>query len=196
MAKKESTPARPEATMSVMEAIYKRHAIRSHAPKKVDEKTIKLLLDAAVHAPTAMHEEPWAFAIIQDEKTLKRISEIAKKMIPGTDEGGHNFERVLQPGFSIFYDAPALIVIYGKPMGGFVAADCWLAAENLMLAACSMDLGTCVIGLSVTALNSIELKEELGIPSGMTAYVPIIVGTPSGKIADVSRKEAEILLWK
>ena len=185
-----------DGKMDVINAIYQRHAVRSYLPAKPDEETIKFLLDAARHAPSAMNEQPWAFAVIQDKKTLEHISKVAKKMIPESDESGHNFERFLQPDFSVFYDAPTLIVIYGKPLGDFVAAECWLAAENLMLAACSIGLGTCVIGLAISALNSREIKEELGIPSGMTAYAPIIVGTPRGDILPVAREEPEILVWK
>jgi nitroreductase len=46
--------------------------------KKLDEPTIRALLDAAVQAPTAMHTEPWAFVVIQDDATLKRFSDRAK----------------------------------------------------------------------------------------------------------------------
>lgn len=77
-----------------------------------------------------------------------------------------------------------------------MAADCWLAAENLMLAATSLELGTCVIGLAVSALNTPVWKKELGIPQGMVAYAPIIVGTPSGEVPPVPRKEPEIVIWK
>jgi nitroreductase len=45
----------------------------------------------------------------------------------------------------------------------------WLAAENLMLAAHAMGLGTCVIGSAVPALNTPKSKAELNIPSECTA---------------------------
>lgn len=87
------------------------------------------------------------------------------------------------PEFCVFYDAGTLIVICAKPMGPFAVADCWLAAENLMLAACAMGLGTCCIGSAVPALNTVDAKAELGIPLDVTAVAPIIVGVPSGSIA-------------
>lgn len=186
----------PEITMNVIDAIYKRHAVRAYTTQKIDEKTIWFLLDTAVHAPTALHEEPWAFAVIQDKDTLKRLSDSTKKTLGDAAARGHAFERFLQPDSSVFYDAGTLIVIYGRPAGAFVAADCWLAAENLMLAACSLGLGTCVIGLAVTALNTPEWKKALGIPADMTAYAPIIVGEPSGKIIKGTRKKPEILVWR
>jgi nitroreductase len=97
--------------------------------------------------------------------------------------------------FNIFYDAGTLVVICAKPMGPFVAADCWLAAENLMLAACAMGLGTCVIGSAVPALNTPAVKAELGIPAEYSAVAPIIVGGPSGETRPTARREPEILAW-
>lgn len=86
-----------------------------------------------------------------------------------------------------------LIVICADKTGPFVAADCWLAAENLMLTACSMGLGTCVIGSAVAALNAPDMKTELGIPEEVTAVCPIIVGVPAGEAAPTSRKAPRIL---
>lgn len=192
-------PTTNPATMSVMDAIYNRRAVRAYTAKAVERDTVKSLLEAAVHAPTAVHEEPWAFAVIQDRKTLQRLSDSAKKLIPFLErdihlpgEKTHHFT----PPENVFYDAGTLIVIYGKPIGAFVVADCWLAAENLMLAACGMGLGTCVIGLAVAALNTPEWKSELKVPSEMTAYAPIIVGVPSGPTPATGRRKPEVLVWK
>lgn len=177
--------------MSVIDAIRHRRATRSFTNERVGDAAIHSLLDAAIRAPTAMHEEPWEFAIVQDKAVLKRLSDDAKAAM--RDEPN----RV--PGFTlpdnIFYDAGTLIVIYGKPMGPFVVADCWLAAENLMLAACAMGLGTCVIGLALTALNSAKWKAELKVPPDVTAYAPIIVGAPRGAVPASSRNDPRILSW-
>ncbi len=149
-----------------------------------------------------MHEEPWAFAVIQDKNLMNRLSDHTKELLAGgTDPihspgGSHPPERFTDPEFNIFYNAGTLIVICGKPLGPFAIADCWLAAENLMLAACAKGLGTCVIGLAVTALNTPEWKKELGIPAETTVFAPIIVGTPSGETPLVPRRPPEILAWK
>ena len=191
-----------DASMSAMDAIFHRRAVRDYAPQKIDEAAIRMLLDAAVHAPTAIHEEPWAFAIVQDRNTLKRLSDYVKELlVSGADPihpllRGHGAGRFTSPEFNAFYNAGTLIVICGKPLGPFVVADCWLAAENLMLAACAHGLGTCPIGLAVAALNTPQWKQELGIPAEMTAIAPIIVGRPAGETPPVARKPPEILSWK
>ena len=53
--------------LGALDAIHQRRAIRAFTADAVDASTIRQLLDAAVHAPTAMHLEPWAFVIVQDQ---------------------------------------------------------------------------------------------------------------------------------
>ena len=105
-------------------------------------------------------------------------------------------DLVNKPDFHVFYNAGTLIVIYSKFQGQFVVADCWLAAENLMLAACAKGLGSFVIGFAVSALNTQEWKADLGIPAEMTAIAPIIVGLPASETPLVPRKEPDIFTWK
>lgn len=187
--------------MSALDAINTRCSVRRYAPSKLDRAAIQALLDAAVRAPTAIHAEHWAFVVIQDTQLLRQVSDVAKAIFleedhHGLDRGGHALDIFQQPEFNIFYDASTLIVICGKLTGPFVAADCWLAAENLMLAACAIGLGTCVIGSAVGGLNTPELKARLGIPEEMTAVAPIIVGMPAGATAASPRKAAQVLAWK
>ena len=99
------------------------------------------------------------------------------------------------PNFNIFYDAGTLIIIGCKARGPFVEADCWLAAENLMLAATAKGLGTCCIGFAVGILNTEEVKRELGIPEDGAAVAPIIVGVPRDPIPAGSRKPPAVLTW-
>ena len=193
--------AKIEVSMSGMDAIYHRRSVRDYAPGKINQTVIRSLLDAAVHAPTAMHEEPWSFVVIQDRKLLDRLSESAKKKVYSeaqgstSDQAKHTLQVVDKPDFHVFYNAGTLIVIYSKLEGPFVVADCWLAAENLLLAACAQGYGTCVIGFAVSTLNTPEWKAELKIPAGMTAVAPVIVGVAAGETPPVPRKPAEILTW-
>jgi nitroreductase len=193
------------------DTIHRRRAVRSYTPDKLDESTVRRLLEAAVQAPTAMHLEPWAFVVIQDVGLLERLSDQAKVLAqaaveedaghrnlvkaPGVPAASDLLALLANPSFNIFYDASTLIVICGKPLGRFVTADCWLAAENLMLAACAIDLGTCCIGFAVPVLNTPDVKRELGIPADATAIAPIIVGVPKGITPPVGRKAPDVLRW-
>jgi nitroreductase len=190
------------SSIGLMDAIYNRRSIRDYLPEKVSKDLIDILLDAAVQAPSALHEEPCAFAIIQDKGMLDRLSECTKKLLHDellktkSEQRKHILNVAGQQDFQIFYNANTLVVICSKFQDSFVAADCWLAAENFMLSAYAHGLGSRVIGFSVAALNLPEWKAEIGIPKEMTAVVPIILGIPSSPSLSAGRKSPEVIAWK
>ena len=193
-----------EPQAGVLRAIYARRAVRAYETVQPDEAVVGELLDAAVQAPTARHLEPWGFVVVQDKALLKRYSDRAKAMLldPSLAVGwgsaparpGHP-ALLADPAFNIFYDAGTLIVVCRTTGGTFADADCWLAAENLMLAATGKGLGSCCIGLAVPVLNTGEAKRELGIPDEGAAVAPIIVGIPKGTLARVPRRAPQVLRW-
>ncbi|MFA6303174.1 MAG: nitroreductase family protein [Legionella sp.] len=199
---KSKTMDKDRVLIDVMDAIYNRHAVRDYLPKKVESSVINKLLDAAIHAPAALHEESRAFVVIQDKKILDRLSDTAKSLTliesqqSSSQQRNHILEVVNQKEFNVFYNASTLIVIYSTFHGPFVAADCWLAAENLMLSALAHGLASCVIGFAITALNSPEWRAEFNIPKEMTAVAPIIVGLPAGNTVPAIHEPPKVLIWK
>ena len=189
----------PKVEMTIFETILARRSVRRYKARKVDRTTISILLEAAVHAPTAIHQEPWAFVVIQDKVLLRSLSDLAKPLFiaeaqeKGLEHAGHSFDIFNYPDFNIFYDATTLILICGRTSAPSFSADCWLAAENLMLAACAMGLGSCVVGSALPALNTPETKVLLSIPENFIAVAPIIVGYPDDEIVPVMRKNPVIL---
>jgi nitroreductase len=195
-----------ERPLSALDAIYTRRSVRDYQPIAVEKSTVRGLLDAAVQAPTGIHAQPWLFAIVQDAAILRRLSDRAKAIwtrehasepLPIAEGLQSAFlSRLNDPAFNIFYNAGTLIVICARETNRFVTADCWLAAENLMLAASALGLGTCCIGAATPALNTPEGKYELRIRSDVTAVVPIIVGAPAGTAAPIARHEPLIVSWQ
>jgi nitroreductase len=184
--------------MNLIEAIHARRAVRAYSPRKVSDDAIGSLLAAAVQAPSAMNAQSWGFAVVQDAARLRRYSDLAKRMLLelSPDQKTRRYEQLLRDeNFNIFYDASTLIVICATALGPYSDADCWLAAENLMLAACDQGLGTCCIGFAVPVLNTADVKAELQIPAGGAAVAPVIVGYPSAVVPPVARAAPKILSW-
>jgi nitroreductase len=185
--------------MSIFEAVLARRSVRRYKAREVGKDIIRVLLEAAVHAPTAIHQEPWGFVVIQDKKLLQDLSDRAKPLFMdeihqhNVQNIGHMLDIFNKPDFNIFYNAGTLILICGRADAPYYIADSWLAAENLMLAACAMDLGTCVIGSAVPALNTLEIKNQLGIPDHFSVVAPITLGYPDGEIVPVLRKKPVVL---
>jgi nitroreductase len=87
------------------------------------------------------------------------------------DEPG--WDWVDRPGFTIFWDAPVVIIISG-PVG-----DCCRAGQNLMLSAHARGLGTCWVGSPMLWLGTSEVRAELKIPSALVPVAVLCLGYPA-----------------
>lgn len=186
--------------MELKEAIFNRRSVRSYTDTTVTKEVIEQLLTAAAQAPSAMNSQPWAYAVIQDANLLKEYSNRAKQhlldsldKVPQLNKYKAAFEN---PDFNIFYNATSLIIIFAKDEAMHASGDCCLAAQNLMLTAHSLGLGSCWIGFAYAFLNLPEVKAELAIPEGYVAVAPIIVGYPQVNPPAVPKKAPEVLFWK
>lgn len=186
--------------MNTIDTIYERRSVRRFSDKELTDAEIERLLNAAVQAPTATNSQPWVFSVIQDSNELLNISDGAKAFLLSnvdTLPGLRKYAKVLaKPKYNIFYSAKCVIVIYAKPEGPSPEYDCCLAAQNVMLAATELGLGTCWIGFASHYLNLPEIKAKFNIPSEYKAVAPIILGHPQYKMLPVKKKPPEILYWQ
>ena len=169
--------------MDLKQAISSRHAVRSYTRESVREQDVRRLLEAAVRAPNARNEQPWSFVIVQNRDLLQRYSDLTKAQLSASPRNAaFPAVRALlnSPSFDVFHGAGTLVVICGNADNEYAEADCWLAAENLMLTACDLGFGTCPVGSAISCLNSETVKRELGIPTNIDAIAPIVVGYPDG----------------
>lgn len=186
--------------MDTIECIYSRRSIRKFKPDPVSSETINQLLEISTMAPSSSNTQPWSFVVIQDIDLLKNYSDSSKEIylkILGDNPDPRGYKTKLSnPDFNVFYNAGTVIIIYGDSSYKNVIGDCSLAAQNLMLAAHHLGLGTCWIGFAEPLFNSLDFKEKMGIPQTYKAVAPIILGYPAVTPKNYSRKEPNILFWK
>lgn len=192
--------AAPRCGVDLMDAIYKRQAMRWYAPHQIDPDQVRALIDAAIQAPSAANQQPWAFAVIQDPALVQRVSDRVKELTlaRATETSPLWRQRALlsNPSFHVFYGAPTVILICGRKGTRFPAnEDCFLAAQNLMLAAYGLGLGTCPIGFAREALNDPALKQEIGIGDDHDVVMPIAAGYAAEIPVPDPREEPRILAW-
>jgi nitroreductase len=181
--------------MDVLEAIYRRRSVRDYADEAVDDATVELLVQAAVQAPSGMDLQPWSFIAVTDRRVLERWSQAAKtQLMAATPHLAERFGPLVEPGFNIFYNAPALMVICAATPDPMSLTDCCLAAQNFMLAACARGLGSCWIGFAQAWMDTPEGRAELSLPAGHVAAAPIIFGRPRAA-PDAPPRRAAPLRW-
>lgn len=185
--------------MELLEAIYQRRATRDFSSAVVTPGVVRDLLAAAVQAPSALNLQPWAFAVLHGRARLVRCSDQAKAhLLAATDPSyglDPRIDQYLTPHLNIFHGADTLILICARPGRFAPVEDCFLAAQNLMLAAHGMGLGSCPVGFARSWFNLPETKSALAIPAHYTAVLPIVVGYPARAPAPVGRDAPEIVSW-
>ena len=157
------------------------------------------MLEAATYAPSAINVQPWKFTIVTNKAEMKKLSDTAKpmlvRMLPDVgDEGLAGLKkRLADPNYNIFYNAPQLIFVSGlkSPYGIY---DCSMAAQNMMLSAYTLGVGSCWIGTAVALANQPNVKADLGVPEDHEVHAAIIFGYPKGGFPKAPEKRpAQVL---
>lgn len=180
--------------MDVHAAIYGRRAIRTFQEREVPSELVDRLIDAAIQAPSSMDLEPWAFVVIEGKKRLEHYSALAKERFIEHGPITPHMKATLQDiGFDIFHGAPMLIVLCATGDDPQAVEDCSLAAQNLMLAAYDMGLGTCPIGFARPWLRLTETKHDLKISPKYVPAFPLAVGYPAEQPHPHGRRTPEVI---
>jgi nitroreductase len=185
---------------SVFSNIYARRAVREYKPEDVPDEIINELILAGIYAPSALNEQPWRFVVIKNKGLIKKCSDRAKKLwlervrSPVTDDDRELIGLASDPGFNIFYDAPVLVLIFSRPGMDSPEFGCALAAENMMLAARSLDIGSCWVGMGAIIGSDREMMREIGVPEDHRLMSQVIFGYPAKKEIEVPERNRDVIL--
>lgn len=161
---------------TVLEIIKARKSIRAYKDKALPKSVIKDILEAASNAPTARNMQELEYKVITNKPLISKLNDgIAKAMqIEGMPLKG-------QPGAkpNFFYGAPLLILVTAPKDNLWATVDAGLAAQNIMLYATSIDLGSVFIGMAKLIEKDKSLLKALHIVDNMTLVAAVICGYPS-----------------
>jgi len=159
----------------VLEVIKSRRSIRKSLPEQLKEEQLQAILEAGNYAPSAHNEQSWHFTVIRNKELLDRISAKSKEAMAAQGEDwvknmGGNKE------FHLFYHAPAVIVVSMRKDALSPLVDCCAAIENMLLAAESLDIGTCWIGLVRYYFAQKDELPRLKLPAGYEPCYAVALG--------------------
>jgi nitroreductase len=184
--------------MDTLQAIRTRRSVRDFNREPVSTDMLYQVIAAAGFAPSAMNEQPWHFTIVNDTEILNGLSKRAKawmvKNVSNMPRSNHFRDILNDPDFDIFYGAPVLVLISAPTEDHWAAEDCSVAAQNLMLMATSLGLGSCWIGFSQDWLNTPDGREFLSLSQQSLVVAPIVLGHPKAPPPPVARK-APAISW-
>lgn len=174
----------------VIDAIEARHSIRAYKDTPVEHEKLQLLAECGVKAPSAMNRQEWEVRIVESKEWIDNCTAAYLKAVEGTDKAKY----ILTPTFkNIFRNAPTVIFV-AAPEGVFAGENVGCLAQNIMLAATELGLGTCFLG-SVQMMFAepamAECVASLGFSDGYRLRYALAVGypdeTPDAKPRDLSK---------
>ena len=188
----------------IIEIIKSRRCVREYKEDQIPDADIEFLIDCAGYAPSGLNMQPWGFLVIKNRDVIRRLSETCKKsMIPmleglkQTSKSAEDYLAFLKTeGSDMFYGAPLLVIIFGNRKAPTAVYDCAMAAQTMMLAAQSIDIGSCWIGAAQKALMDEKLLKELDAPEGYIIVAPLIFGYPKGKTEIPERIKPQVVWVK
>lgn len=193
----------------LVDLMRSRRSCRRYTDKPVPGPVLDDLVRAAVTAPSGTNSQAWTFTVLTSRAAVlglgqavrgffRRINRLAANPVVrkglaflGRSEL-ENYYREYYPSVAaalaawdrdrtdrLFHGAPAVILIGSRPGASCPAEDALLAAQNLLLTAHAMGLGTCLIGYAVEAMrHDRKVKAAAGVPAGEQVHAVVALGWP------------------
>lgn len=159
----------------VLDVIKSRRSVRKYKPEQISEEALEKILEAAIYAPSASNRQPWHFTVIQDAQLLRRINDVVRNTMAGSNEEWIK-KTGSNPDFQVTYNAPTLIVVSGRKDNAPSKVDCSAAIQNMLIAAESLNIGSVWLGLVRFYFEHEEELSRLAIPEGYEPYYGVALG--------------------
>lgn len=165
----------------VLKAIAERRSTRGFTFDPLTKEQLNALISAATASPSALNLQSWHFTFCSDASTILAVEkEVGSIIMAGSDDGAK--QRMKARDMKVFYNAPTVVFISSDEQSGWSALDAGIAAENIVLAAQSMGLGSVIIGMCKLAFegeSGQKFKDMLQFPQGYKFSLAIALGTPN-----------------
>lgn len=177
-------PKNENMSNEAIENMMARRSIRAYKATPVGRDTLTRIMECAINAPSGQNRQSWEIRIVDNPATLAEMSEAMGQAHPDND---------FAPG--CFRGAPVMVFIARDTSYDFSAYDCGLMAQNMMLSAWSLGVGSICLGSPVRFLTDNELcrplVESLGFSDGYEFCLCVGLGyameSPEAKPRDMGK---------
>jgi len=176
-----------EQKNETMESIMNRRSIRAYKPDAVPQSVLDTLALAAINAPSARNLQPWEMRIIKNRELIAEI-----------ENGWLEMRKTQNPHLEfkhVFHGAPVLLVVAFDKNNPFGQVDCGWFGQNILLAAHSLGLGTCVVANANGFFNSEAGKDvmaRLNFSENYEVIYAISLGYPAEEPEAKPRDAAKV----
>jgi len=168
-----------------LKSITDRYSCRDFEDTPLTDEQIKTVVDAALISPSAMNLQPWHLTVVTDKAFLEEIDADGVALLAAMEDK-KRYERIMSRGGKLMYNAPCMIIVTNDG-SKWSAIDSGIVCQSVTLAAHSIGLGSCILGLGAVPLlgpRGGEFKKRLKIPEGHEFAIGILVGTAKSGAAE------------
>ena len=143
-----------------IESIMERRSIRKYKPEMVARETLEKIMECGINAPNGQNKQSWEVRVVDNPQVMAEINAVIAEAY------GEKAEMAV----GCFRGAPVMVFIARDLSYDFSAYDCGLMAQNMMLSAQSLGVGSICLGSPVRIINDNEacapVLERLGFSEG------------------------------
>ncbi len=197
-------------TGQLVRLMRSRRSCRNFEKKAIDRRLLEDLVRIGTTAPSGTNSQSWTFTVLAGRREVETLgAEVAgffRKLnrtaakpwlrlmakIFARDRLGEYYRRyykTVQEGLelweregvdTLFHGAAAVILVGGRKSASSPREDALLASQNILLAAHSLGLGSCMIGFAVAAINrDTKIQRLLEITTAESVHAAIALGYPA-----------------
>jgi nitroreductase/NAD-dependent dihydropyrimidine dehydrogenase PreA subunit len=193
----------------LVQLMASRRSCRHFTDQPVEGTLLEDLMKIGITAPSGTNSQSWTFTILPHKKAVQafaehiatffeRLNATAEKTLlrmflkligkGELDAYYRGYYRKVKEAIEewrasgndkLFYGSTAAILVGSKPGASCPVEDALLATQNILLAAHSMGLGSCLIGYAVAAMKrDPSIRRSIGIPAEEEIHTVIALGYP------------------
>ncbi len=173
-------------TNEVIRCLMERRSIRDFTDKPVPRAYLETILQTGIHAPSGHNMQTWQFTVLQGSEKIEQLKSVTEKV--AKEKNVH---------FYGFNNPQAVILVSNDRRNRNGIQDSSCAAENMMLAAHSLGLGSVWINALYTISDEPEIRallDEYGVPARHIVWATLALGWPKepGKLL---AKKQNVIHW-
>ena len=199
-------------TEQLVRLMRSRRSCRNYLDREIDAALLEDLVRIGTTAPSGTNSQLWTFTLLASRREVVALGgqmaryfhelnrtaakpwlRLLAKMFAGDVLGKYyrSYYKTVEQGLllwdregldTLFHGAVAAILVGGKKTASTPMEDGLLASQNILLAAHSLGLGSCLIGFAVEAIKrDKQIRQLLEIPADESVYAVIALGYPAEK---------------
>mgnify|MGYP001164607243 FL=1 len=158
-----------------LQTISRRYSCRDYDGGLPEKEKLEAIALAAVQSPSAMNRQPWQVIVITNKSLIEEMDTEGMAILVEAEDKS-TYERFMDRGGSLFYNAPCMYLILKQPGTDM---DTGIVSENICLAATSLGLDSVICGMASIPFNGSkgdEFKKRVGLSDGWEFGVAVLVG--------------------